>query len=194
MPADRAQVAVGDEGAAPGMPPGPQAPAAGPTPAQPSTVPAAAGPVPADTAPATVAFPALQSCLNESGRTTLYIQIFDEESRAPAADLRQALLAGASSPVMVAPIENVIRSADLRQKRRPVPWPRPTLILHNASLRDCARAISHYIGFPWIVPGDNNGARLRDLPPSLQAQPGVIELWLPPLTLTASDPAANRQN
>jgi hypothetical protein len=138
-------------------------------------VPAPAGPV---TTPVT--FPTLQSCRYESGRTTLYIQIFDEASRAAATELRLALLADPEAPVMVAPIENVVRSADLRQQRRPVPWPRPTLILHDPGRRDCARAIAGYIGAPWIVPGEIERVRLRDLPRSLQAQPGVMELWLPP--------------
>jgi hypothetical protein len=138
-----------------------------------------------------VTFPTLQSCLYESGRTTLYIQIFDEESRAAATELRLALLADADAPVMVAPIENVVRSADLRQQRRPVPWPRPTLILHDPGRRDCARAIARYIGAPWIVPGETERVRLRDLPRSLQAQPGVMELWLPPADAgSAAGPAA----
>jgi hypothetical protein len=92
---------------------------------------------------------------------------------------------------MVAPIENVIRSADLRQQRRPVPWPRPTLILHDPGHRDCARAIARFIGAPWIVPGDTDRIRLRDLPRSLQAQSGVIELWLPPVDATTGSAAAN---
>jgi hypothetical protein len=149
-------------------------------PAPPALVP----PAPAATPPAPVKAaqaPSLQACQFNGGRTTLYIQIFDEESRAAAAELRQALLSDTNAPVMVAPIENVIRSADLRQQRRPVPWPRPTLILHDPGHRDCARAIARYINAPWIVPGDVEGIRLRDLPRSLQAQPGVIELWLPPV-------------
>jgi hypothetical protein len=92
---------------------------------------------------------------------------------------------------MVAPIENVVRSADLRQQRRPVPWPRPTLILHDPGRRDCARAIARHIGAPWILPGEVERVRLRDLPRSLQAQPGVMELWLPPAeTGTATGTAA----
>ena len=159
-------------------------PAAAP-PAVPAPVTAVRPPAPIPAGPGAgpagaIQFPSLQACQFEGGRTTVYIQIFDEESRGPASDLRQALLADTTTPVMVAPIENVIRSADLRQQRRPVPWPRPTLILHDPGHRECARTIARYIGAPWVVPGDTERVRLRDLPRSLQAQPGVIELWLPP--------------
>lgn len=131
--------------------------------------------------------PSLQSCLRESGRTTLYIQIYDESSRLPAALLRQALQPEQdSSLLLVAPIENVVRSADLRQQRRPVPWPKPTLVLHDPASRECARAIARYIGAPWVAAGDGERAWLRDLSRSLQARPGVIELWLPPADLTMS--------
>lgn len=128
----------------------------------------------------------LQPCRRESGRSTLYIQIYDEAYRPPATALRQALQAGTDAPVVVAPVENVIRSADLRQQRKPVPWPKPTLVLHDPASRDCARAISRYIGAPWVLPGDVDPVWLRDLPRSLPARPGVIELWLPPVEVTVS--------
>ena len=133
------------------------------------------------------AVPSLQLCRRGSGRTTLYVQIYDEGSRLPATLLRQALNPGDDSPLMVAPIENVTRSADLRQQRRPVAWPKPTLVLHDPSSRDCARAIARTIGAPWVMPGDVERVWLRDLPRSLKAQPGVIELWLPPVEATASE-------
>jgi len=172
-------------------PPPPPVPMPATAPA-PSTPPADRPPLPtaAPLQPTAVPFPSLQSCGFDGGRTTLYIQIFDEESRAAATDLRQALLSDASAPVMVAPIENVIRSADLRQQRRPVPWTRPTLILHDPGYRDCARAIARYVSAPWVVPGDTERVRVRDLPRSLQAQPGVIELWLPPAESSAGNAAA----
>jgi len=122
----------------------------------------------------------------------LYVHIYDETSRLPATALRQALQTEADSQLLVAPVENVIRSADLRQQRRPVPWPKPTLVLHDAASRDCARAISRYIGAPWVMPGDVDRIWLRDLPRSLQARPGVIELWLPPSDMTTSMNSANR--
>ena len=131
--------------------------------------------------------PSLNACWRGNGRTTLYIHIYDEPSQVLAKALRQALSAGADSSVLVAPIENVIRSADLRQQRRPVPWPKPTLVLHDPMSRDCARSISRFIGGPWVLPGDADTVWLRDLPRTLLARPGVIELWLPPIEITTSE-------
>ena len=133
------------------------------------------------------AVPSLQSCLRDSGRSTLYVHIYDEASRLPATLLRQTLSPDADSPLVVAPIDNVTRSADLRQQRRPVPWPKPTLVLHDPASRECARAIARYIGVPWLSATDPDRVWLRDLPRSLQARPGVIELWLPPIDTAASE-------
>ena len=129
----------------------------------------------------------LQSCQRSPGRTTLYVHIYDESSRLPASLLRQALQPDEDAPVLVAPIENVVRSADLRQQRRPVPWPKPTLVLHDPASRDCARAISSYIGTPWVPPGDADRVWMRALSRSLQATPGVIELWLPQVSAANAD-------
>ncbi len=129
----------------------------------------------------------LQLCQREAAHTTLYLHIYDEASRLPATLLRQALNPDSASPLMVAPIENVTRSADLRQERRPVPWPRPTLVIHDPSSRDCARAIARYVGAPWVVPGQADRAWVRDLPRSLLGTPGVIELWLPPVQAAAAE-------
>ena len=173
--------------AAPAEPVAPAAPAA-PRPAVVATAPVPPA-SPAALPPSGVVTPpmtSLQPCRRESGRTTLYIQIYDEAYRPPATALRQALQAGTDAPVVVAPVENVIRSADLRQQRKPVPWPKPTLVLHDPASRDCARAISRYIGAPWVLPGDVDPVWLRDLPRSLPARPGVIELWLPPVEVTVS--------
>ena len=133
------------------------------------------------------AVPSLRSCLRDSGRSTLYVHIYDEASRLPATLLRQTLSPDADSPLVVAPIDNVTRSADLRQQRRPVPWPKPTLVLHDPASRECARAIARYIGAPWLSATDPDRVWLRDLPRSLQARPGVIELWLPPIDTAASE-------
>jgi hypothetical protein len=131
-------------------------------------------------------------CQRNAGRgnssSTLYIQIYEESARAPATALRQTLQTVRDLNLVVSPIENVTRSADLRQQRRPVPWPRPTLLLHDPNSRACANAIARYIGAPWVPAaataasnaGGATGIRIRELPASLQAQPGVIELWLPP--------------
>jgi hypothetical protein len=133
------------------------------------------------------AIPGLQLCQRDTGRSTLYVHIYDEGSRLPASLLRQALNPDNESQLTVAPIENVTRSADLRQQRRPVPWPKPTLVLHDPASRDCARAIARYIGTPWVPPGETDRVWIRDLPRSLQARPGVIELWLPPVETSTAD-------
>jgi hypothetical protein len=80
---------------------------------------------------------------------------------------------------VVAPIENVVRSADLRQQRRPVAWPTPTMVLHDTASRQCAIAIASDVGAPWVTEPGVQGVRLRDLPTSLKAKAGVMELWLP---------------
>ncbi|MDB5867748.1 MAG: hypothetical protein JWP96_80 [Polaromonas sp.] len=172
------------------------APSAAPTPPLPPppspAVVATAPPPPAAPAalpPLGVAMPpasSLEPCRRGPGRTTLYIQIYDEAYRPPATALRQALQARDYAPLVVAPVENVIRNADLRQQRRPVPWPKPTFVLHDPASRDCARAISRYIGVPWVQPGEADAVWLRDLPRSLTARPGVIELWLPPAEVAVS--------
>ena len=135
----------------------------------------------------------LQPCQRESGRTTLYVQIYDEASRLPAIALRQALQAQPDVPLVVAPVENVTRSADLRQQRKPVPWPQPTLMLHDPASRPCAQAIAKFIGAPWVLPGDAEPVWLRDLPRSLPARPGVIELWLPPVANAVSADSAQAE-
>lgn len=132
----------------------------------------------------------LEPCMRGTARTTLYIHIYDEASRIHTRTLRKELQAAPVGPVMVAPVENVSRTADLRQARKPVPWPKPTLLMHDRAdpkTQACALAISNYIGAPWVVPGLENQVWLRDLPSSLQAQPGVIELWLPPTDSVNSD-------
>ena len=186
-PAARGGVSGGMGGGAGGVNTLPQRPpiiTAAP-PALPSSAASGAGGAAESAAPASqlAANVSLKACARATGPSTLYIQIYDEGSRPPAAALRQALQAEAGAPLVVAPIENVVRSADLRQQRRPVPWPRPTLLLHDPASRPCAQAISRYIGVPWAAsatPGSINRIRVRDLPASMQAQPGVIELWLPP--------------
>ncbi len=179
------------ETAAAAAPPAASASAAVPTAPPPgaaaSTV-DATGPAQAQTG--NLAAPTLQSCARPDATSTLYLHIYDESARMPATALRQALQADAGMPLLVAPVENVVRSADLRQQRRPVAWPTPTLVLHDAASRDCARAIATHVGAPWVTRPDTQAVRLRDLPASLTARPGVMELWLPPVdaTTTTAEP------
>ncbi len=133
----------------------------------------------------------LENCSRSDGASTLYIHIYDENTRVAATALRQLLQRETAAPLAVAPIENVSRSADLRQERRPVPWPNPTLVLHDPASRDCARAIAGFVGAPWLTPPAVRLVRLRMLPASLPARPGVLELWLPPLQATG-DPTQAR--
>jgi hypothetical protein len=148
---------------------------------------------------AAIVVSSLAPCLRSTTPTTLYVNIYDEASRVHTQKLRNALDTGEKKPsVIVAPVENVRRSADVRQKPKPVPWPKPTFVLHDrddAASRDCAKAISRHIGAPWVIGRTLGSAPIseeglvwyRDLPRSLQAQPGVIELWLPPIDTSVSD-------
>lgn len=166
---------------------------AGPTPPAPAA--AAQAPRPPTTPSAASTTPAaatLQDCARSDGNSTLYIQIYDENTRLAATALRQALQPDTGVPLLVAPIENVVRSADLRQQRRPVAWATPTLVLHDPASRACANAIAAYVGTPWIDAGDARRVRLRALPASLQARPGVIELWLPPPEAATAEQARTR--
>ena len=149
-------------------------------------------------AQAAIILGSLAPCLRGTAPTKLYVHIYDEASRVHTQKLRNALDTGEKPSVIVAPVENVNRSADLRQQRKPVPWPKPTFVLHDrddAASRDCAKAISRHIGAPWVVGreigritgGDEGLVWYRDLPRSLPAQPGVIELWLPPTDTSVSD-------
>lgn len=127
-----------------------------------------------------------------SSPLSVYIQVYDEPSRRPARGLRQALqhLDGLSVP----PVENVGRSAELRGVRKPVPWPVPTLVVHqdDASSAACARALRAIVqarleSAEAALRTERNDAAppevwIRPLPAVLQraGESRVIELWLPP--------------
>jgi hypothetical protein len=59
--------------------------------------------------------------------------------------------------------------------------------LHDPASRACAQAIATYVGAPWLRGPTTQAVRLRDLPASLTARPGVMELWLPPLDVAAPE-------
>ena len=133
----------------------------------------------------------MDACRRSQGSTILYMQVYDEPSRVPASALREVLQARAGDLVQVAPIENVSLSAQVRQQRRPAPWPQPTFVLHDPASRACALAMARLLGAPWVAPGDAvNKAWVRDLPKSLNRRPGVIELWLPPSAQQTSSSGA----
>jgi hypothetical protein len=120
------------------------------------------------------------------GYTTVYLQIYDEASRPAATALREAYLKQAGSVLQVAPIENVVRSAELRQQRRAVPWPKATFVVHDPNSTGCAAALAKLVGPPWAKQaGDTDPPWIRGLPSRLQANLGVIELWLPPVVTYA---------
>lgn len=136
-----------------------------------------------------------------AGTTPLavYIQVYDDASQRPAQGLRQALqrLDGLSVP----PVENVGRSAELRGTRKPVPWPVPTLVVHqdDAASAACARALQALVQASLAPSADaRQNERNDSLPPEVWIRPlpavlqrasgqRVIELWLPPSPLSGGD-------
>ena len=117
---------------------------------------------------------ALQSACREG--TRLYLQIYDEAMRPRAELLRQRLLE-AGLPLKT-PIENVTRSATLRQQRPPVPWQQPTLVVHDPQVRDCAQALAQALQQRWSPPAGGQ-VLVTPLPARLKGQPNTLELWLP---------------
>ena len=129
-----------------------------------------------------------EACSRDGAPVRLYLQVHDDSSREPANRLRDALLEGAEGRLQIAPIENVARSAELKQQRKPVPWPQPTFVVHDAALLPCARAIAPLLRPLWPMARDSE-PWISELPASLKGQPRVIELWLPP---PVAAPAAAR--
>ena len=107
-----------------------------------------------------------QPCAASGGRPLrLFIQIYDEASR-PAAQRMAARAIG--NGLLVPEIENVSVTATRKRQAVPFIWDRQTWILHAPAEQPCAHRLA--------------GAQDRwlNLPPALQASPGVIELWIPP--------------
>lgn len=176
--ATHAEPSAAQEGRAPTAPP--PAPAAAPPPAPAATSTGAADePAAAPVEPAAVAGAA--ACERSDYPLRLFVQIYDEASRDPATSVVRALQDRLGDALRVAPIENVTRSAALRNQRRPVPWPQPTLIVHDPEERACADQLATLVraALP-PVSGRDPGVWVRDLPRSLTPSRGVIELWIPP--------------
>ena len=97
------------------------------------------------------------------------------------------------SRVQVAGIENVSRSAELRQQRRPTPWPRPTLLVHHRrSDGACARALAAVVaesegsGTPPGTSDEAAGVWISEVPKNMRSERRhLIELWLPPASASA---------
>ena len=116
--------------------------------------------------------------------TRLYTQIYDEAMRTRAEQLRQRLQEAGDGQLRVAPIENVTRSAALRQQRPPVPWQQPTLIVHEPQVDACAQVLAQALQQRW-GPSNDSKVVIAPLPARLKSQPKTLELWLP-------TPAASR--
>jgi hypothetical protein len=135
----------------------------------------------------------LGACQRPEGPVTLYVQVYDEVSRTVAEALRQQVqkqIDETGLTLQVAPVENVARTAQLRQQRRPVPWAQATFVLHDRQgTAPCAWALARLLGEPWVPKGQAmTKVWVRELPGSLKARPGVIELWLPPVAAKSATP------
>ena len=168
--ADAATVAVAPK-ANPAQPPSPPPPAAAQPPAARPPVKGLAPPAlpPAATGACQPAPPL--ACK----RITIYTQIYDESARERAERLRAAF-----KDYGMTPIENVSRSAEARQQRRPVPWQQPTLIAHDAAARACADEMAKALENTACWPREaERPVLITRLPASLKARPATLELWLP---------------
>ena len=142
--------------------------------------PASASPTPSGVPPPGLSIET--ACAVGDGATPirLYVQIHDETAREVARRVRDALLAAAGERLTIGPAENMIRSAELRHQRKPVPWPQPTFIVDDAGLVPCARALKPVVS--QALPPGIAAPWVSELPRSLKKdQRRVIELWLPPL-------------
>ena len=127
------------------------------------------------------------SCKTQDGKgVILYVHVYDEAMRAYAAKVPWT---AAGATLRMPGIENVVSTASLRKSRPPTPYPAPTLIVHDLSQREtCARAVASWLS-PQVLPWYSDGTALTiaALPSRFKPQPGVIELWLPPVESTRAD-------
>lgn len=126
-----------------------------------------------------------QACRQRDGAATrLFVLVYDDETQSVASRWRQNLLdLPGNAGLRIVPVKNVTRDAELHQQRRPVPWPKPTFVLHDPASRACATAMQHLLA-PRVVdavPGaDAENIWIRDLPDAQpNRRPGVIEFWWP---------------
>jgi len=132
----------------------------------------------ARTAPANAA-QTLRDSVCGTGRDAIavYIQIYDERTRAVADDIAANLR---SAQILVPRIENVKTTADGRGTPVPIAWKVPTLLVHRpVQDKQCAASVAaslrgielrYYRGTP---------TQVRDLPASFNSSRHVLELWLP---------------
>lgn len=148
----------------------------------------AAGPTPGDQL--------AQACLTRERVALLYLQIYDEAARNVAEDIRRKLNTQSASAWMVPPVDNVVQRSTLQGQRGPVPWPRPTLVVHRESDMACAEALREWLRPHLSTRSQGSEAQaapadiwIRRLPPTVKGRDGVFELWLPAPT----SPAIGRQ-
>lgn len=118
----------------------------------------------------------------------IYVQVYDEATRARAAALPWKTL----QPAATMPgIENVVRSARARNADAPKAYAQPTLVVHRIDDDgQCAEAIKDWLApqlTAWYVSAPQ--IELRRLPGAFKPEDRVIELWLPnarPLAPTSS--------
>ena len=110
--------------------------------------------------------------------TTVFTQIYDESARARAQGLNQQIAALLPAGARVGAIENVSRTAKLRNQRRPVPWVQPTFIAHDEAARQCGQALADVVKTGWPREGDAK-VWVGTLPAGLQGEARALELWLP---------------
>lgn len=136
----------------------------------------------------------------EQGPAILYLQVYDDATQRSATQWRQVLLdLPGGIGLQFAPVENVTRGAELRQQRKPVAWPKPTFVLHDPGSRRCAEVLAGFLKARLAGPsataakGGGEPTWIRELPANLpNRRPGVIELWLPPGSLSEAKAAAVR--
>jgi hypothetical protein len=125
-------------------------------------------------------------CAVDGTPLRLYVQIYDEPSRAAAESIARALQAAGGAALQLAPVENVSRSSELRQQRRPVPWPQPTLLVHHPDDLPCARRLAATLQN--LMPGfgtQDDSVWIRETSRSFRSRRGVMDLWLPSTQSTA---------
>jgi hypothetical protein len=130
--------------------------------------------------------PLRQACASTARPALLYVQIYDEATRPAAEDLRQRLIKRDQRTWTVPPVDNVVQRAALQGLRSPVPWPRPTLVVHRNEDMACANELRTWVqgamqkaGFQMGDPRQGDDIWIRRLPATVKGRPGVFELWLP---------------
>lgn len=103
----------------------------------------------------------------------VYLHVYDEETRPLAARIAGQLRT--SLDIADTPIENVVATAERRRRSPPYVWSTPALVVHRGTASGCVAAVKATMPANTIV---------RDLPASFASRAGMIEIWLPPNTVS----------